>query len=76
MALHQHHHQQGHGPGGGADHARAAADKGDDHGNAEGGMQADFRVSAGNDREGDGLQDQRQCYYQTFMSFLRTLTPA
>lgn len=39
-------------------------------------MQADFRVSAGNDREGDGLQDQRQCYYQTFMSFLRTLTTA
>jgi hypothetical protein len=39
-------------------------------------MQADFRVSAGNDREGDSRQDQRQCYYQTFMRSLRTLTPA
>jgi hypothetical protein len=50
--------------GGRRDHARAPADEGGDHGDAERGVEPDLRVDAGDDGEGDGLRDQRQRDHQ------------
>src|SRR5690606_28557817 len=60
MLAHQGHHQQRHGAGGGRDHSRAAADEGDHHGDAKRSIETDARVDPGDDREGDGLGNQRQ----------------
>jgi hypothetical protein len=55
VLLDQRDHQQRHRAGGRRDHARPAAGEGDDHGDAERGVQPDLGVDAGDDREGDGL---------------------
>jgi hypothetical protein len=60
VVLDQRDHHQRHRAGGGRDHARAAAGEGDDGGDAEGGVEADLGVDAGDDRERDRLGDQRQ----------------
>jgi hypothetical protein len=65
VLLHQRHHDQRHGTGRGGNHARPAAGKGDDDGDAEGRVKPDLRVHAGDDGEGDRLGYQGQGHHQT-----------
>ena len=60
MLFDQGHHQERHSACGGRDHAWTTADKGYDHGDTEGGIEADFGVYSSNNGEGDGFWDQRQ----------------
>jgi len=60
VLLDQGDHQQRHGAGCGRDHARATTREGDDHRDAEGGIEADLGIDASDDREGDRLRNQCQ----------------
>ena len=60
MLFDQGHHQECHCAGGCRDHAWTTADKSDDHGDTEGGIEANLGVDARDDGEGDGFRDQRQ----------------
>jgi len=60
VIAHQRDHQEGHRAGGRRDHSRPAAGEGDDDCDAERRIDADLRVDAGDDREGDCLGNQRQ----------------
>lgn len=51
-------HEQGHRAGGGGDHAGARADKGDHNRHAEGGVDTNLGIDAGDNGEGDGFRDE------------------
>ena len=60
VLAHQRGDHEGDGAGGGRDHRGAPAEEGDGRRHRERGEQADSGVDAGDDRERDGLGDQRQ----------------
>ncbi|MNV20001.1 hypothetical protein D3C71_1108850 [compost metagenome] len=61
MLLDQEHHDEGHGPGGGRDHAGTPTREGDDHGDAERGVEANLGVDAGDDGKGNGFGNESEC---------------
>ena len=60
MLFDQSDHHQRHGTGGGRDHAGAAPSKGNDHADAEGGVEPDLGVHPRNDGKRNGLGDEGQ----------------
>jgi hypothetical protein len=60
VILYQRHHHERHGAGGGRNHSRTPAREGNHDGDAEGRIEPDFRVDAGDDGKGNGFRDQRE----------------
>ena len=60
MLLDQKHHYEGHGAGGGGDHAGAPACKGNDYADAERGVEPDLGVHPRDDGKRDSLGNERQ----------------
>lgn len=63
MFAHERHDHHCNGCGRGGNHARAAADQGNDDGNRNRSIETDAGIHAGHDRKTDSLGDQRQSHH-------------